>query len=403
MTIACPDCGTLEDLPPLPRRGAAVCLLCEANLEKTSGRSVVAALACSTATFLLLFPSNLLPLVHIHLFGMHAENVTAAGVRILFEHGWIFLAALSGLMVVVLPFFRFGLLTAVLASLRLGYRPSWVAPAFRWAVWLDPWAMLDVYLLASCVGIFRLTHVGELHLSIEPGGMCFVAAALLTMLSRATLDQRTVWRAIGGEVELEAGDEAISCTTCDIVQPVAREGERCPRCGAKLYARKPDAISRTSALLIASFILFFPANIYPMNVSTQLGEPHDYTIFTGVRELFLAGLWPLGIVIFCTSILIPVAKVFAIGWCVLSVRQRSNRHLKRKTRIFRAVAELGRWSKTDPWVIVFFVPLMNFGILGSQDAGLGATAFLLMTFLTMLASLTFDPRLMWDAADEERA
>jgi paraquat-inducible protein A len=134
-----------------------------------------------------------------------------------------------------------------------------------------------------------------------------------------------------------------------------------------------------------------------MNVSNQLGDVARYTIFTGIRDLFKAGLWPLGVIIFGTSIFIPAGKIFAVGWCVLSVWRRSDRHLVEKTKVFRAVAELGRWSKTDPFTIVFFVPLMNFGVLASEDAGWGATAFVLMSFLTMVASYTFDPRLMWDA------
>jgi paraquat-inducible protein A len=73
-------------------------------------------------------------------------------------------------------------------------------------------------------------------------------------------------------------------------------------------------------------------------------------------------------------------------------------HLSAKTKVFRLVTELGRWSNIDPFTIVFFVPLANFGALASATAGWGATAFMLMTFLTMLASKTFDPRLMWDAA-----
>jgi paraquat-inducible protein A len=155
---------------------------------------------------------------------------------------------------------------------------------------------------------------------------------------------------------------------------------------------------RTTAMLITAFVLFFPANIYPMNVSNQLGNHVSYTIFHGIRALFSSGLWPLGGVIFCTSIAIPMAKILVVGWCVLSVRRRSKRHLVTKTKLFRAVAELGRWSNTDPFTIVFFVPLMNFGALASANAGWGATAFITMSFLTMVASSTFDPRLMWDAA-----
>ena len=111
------------------------------------------------------------------------------------------------------------------------------------------------------------------------------------------------------------------------------------------------------------------------------------------------GLWPLGCIIFCTSILIPVGKIIVIAWCLMSVWRRSPRHLIAKTKAFRAVAELGRWSKTDPFTIVFFVPLVNFGALATATAGWGAMTFMLMSIFTMIASLTFDPRLMWDAAE----
>ena len=399
MTIACPDCGTLEEIPRLPPRYIAVCVRCATDLEKTNGRSIGAALACSLATFLLLVPVNVLPLLRVDLFGMHSQNITGAGVAQLWGRGWVWLAGLSMLFIIVFPFLRFGLLSTVLAALTLKRRPSWLGAAFRWSIWLDPWAMLDVYLLAGCIGFYRLINIDQARVTIEVGGGCFVAAAFLTMLSRATLDTRTVWRAIGGETRAARGEPMLGCTTCDLVQPLSRECQRCPRCGARLRLRKLDAAAWTAALLIAAFVLIFPANLYPMNISNHLGQQVRYTIMTGVQDLFKAGLYPLGVLIFCTSILIPAVKIFGLGWCVLSVWRRSRRHLVVKTKVLRVIAEMGRWSKTDPFAIVFFVPLVHFGSLGSEGAGWGATAFMMMTFLTMVASVTFDPRLMWDVAD----
>jgi paraquat-inducible protein A len=398
VTIACPDCGTLEEIPRLLRRDTAVCIRCRSDLEKTNGRSIGAALACSLATLLLLVPVNVLPLLRVDIFGMHSQNITGAGVAQLWGRGWVWLAGLSALFVIVLPFLRFGLLSAVLAALRFNRRPSWLGAVFRWSLWLDPWAMLDVYLVAGCVGYFRLIHIDQAHITIELGGACFIAAALLTMLSRATLDPRAVWRAIGGETRAKRGEPMLGCTTCDLVQPLSCEGRRCPRCRARLRTRKLDAAAWTAALLIAALLLIFPANLYPMNISNHLGQQARYTIMTGVDDLFQAGLYPLGVLIFCTSILTPAAKILALGWCVLSVWRGSRRHLVVKTKVLRFIAEMGRWSKTDPFAIVFFVPLVHFGAFGSEDAGWGATAFMMMSFLTMVASVTFDPRLMWDVA-----
>ena len=380
-----------------------MCRLCQANLELHDGRSVGAAMAVSIATFLILFPANLLPLVHLDIFGLQGQNTIANGITILWNHGWVLLAGLSAAMAIVFPFVRFGLLSVVLTSLWFGYRPWWIGRSFRWAVRLDIWAMPDVFLLGAFVGYYRLINVEQMSVHIDVGGWCFIAAAFFAMLSRAVIDRRTVWRAITPEYEGTDDKPVLSCTACDLVLPVSMEGGHCPRCHARLHTRKPDALAHTVALLIAAFILFFPSNFIPMNISTQLGQHVRYTIFDGVSALFGAGLWPLGIVIFCTSIVIPMAKIVVGLWCSWSVWTGSDRHLVLKTRLFRAAAELGRWSQTDPFVIVFFVPLMNFGALASANPSWGATAFMMMTFLTLLATESFDPRLMWDAAHEHGA
>ena len=305
MTIACPDCGTLEELPRLLRRDTAVCIRCQSDLEKTSGRSIGAALACSLATLLLLVPVNVLPLLRVDIFGMHTQTITAVGVAELWARGWILLAGLSALFVILFPFLRFGLLSAVLAALRLGRRPSWLGTAFRWSLWLDPWAMIDVYLLAGCIGYFRLINIDQAHLTIEPGGACFIAAAFLTMLSRATLDARTVWRAIGGETRAQKGEALVGCTTCDLVQPLSREGQPLSALRRAAAAAQARCDPGTAALLVAALALVLPANIFPMNISNHLGQQVHYTIMTGVQDLFKAGLYPLGVLIFCTSILTP--------------------------------------------------------------------------------------------------
>src|SRR5579883_2101357 len=215
------------------------------------------------------------------------------------------------------------------------------------------------------------------------------------MLSRATLDERTVWRAIGGDAPTLPHHRAVGCQTCGLIQASARHGARCTRCGARI--RKHDAAPVTAALVSAAFILLFPANILPMNTSDLLGTHLEYTNFGYVLQLWRMGLWPLSGITFWTSILNPALMLAALGWCVISVWRRSRRRLVLKTRLARIVSEAGRWSETGPLTIVFFVPLIDFGHLGAEAAGWGATAFILMSLLTIAASVTFDSRLIWDA------
>jgi paraquat-inducible protein A len=398
VAIACPDCGILLSSPTLPRRSTAVCQRCRAPIETTIGRSVNAALLFTVTTLALLPLVDMLPLLEAELLGQRSESSLISGVAQLWQHDWVALAGLSFVFVIVLPAVHLGLLTLVLGSLRLQLRPPWLGAAFRWAVWLDRWAMLDVFLLAVAVGYFYLTTIEHLEVLIMTGGRLLLAAGLLSMLSRATLDERTVWRAIRGEAAGPPRDRAVGCRTCGLLLSAAEEGVPCARCGARVRGRKLDATAITAALVSTAFILLFPANIYPMNTSDLLGERLAYTNFGYVLQLWHLRLWELGVLTFWTSILNPALLMVCLGWCVLSVWRRSHRRLVLKTRLLRLVAQGGRWSETGPLTIVFFVPLIDFGHLGAEAAGWGATAFILMSLLTMAASVTFDPRLMWDAA-----
>jgi paraquat-inducible protein A len=155
---------------------------------------------------------------------------------------------------------------------------------------------------------------------------------------------------------------------------------------------------RTSALLIAALVLYIPANVYPMSSVVQAGQQVNHRIIDGVRELFQAGFWPLGVIIFCTSIAIPLLKILGLGWLLTSIRRRSSQRLVFKTQFYRFVDEIGRWSSVDVFTIAVFVPLMQFDGLVSARAAPGATAFMLVVVLTMLASRSFDPRLLWDSS-----
>jgi len=401
VAIACPDCGTLLTLPPLPRRSTAVCLRCRTHIETTIGRSIDAALVCAVVTLALLPAVYTLPLLQARLLGQRSQSSLIAGVVQLWKHDWITLAGLSTIFVILLPVLRMGLLTLVLGALRFRRHPPWLGRAFRWAAWLDRWAMLDVFLLAVAVGYYYLTTIERLDVTIESGGDFLLASGLLTTLCRATLDERTVWRAICGDAAVAPHQRTIGCATCGLIQSAAREGAPCARCGARLRARKLDAATITAALVCAAFILLFPANIYPMNTSDLLGIHLTYTNFGYVLQLWDKGLWPLSGITFWTSILNPALMLAALAWCVASVWRRSARRLVLKTKLLRMVSEAGRWSETGPLSIVFFVPLIDFGHLGAEAAGWGATAFILMSLLTIAASVTFDSRLMWDAATRE--
>lgn len=400
MTIGCPECGALEDIPPLDARSVARCRVCHYPLERRSGRSIQAALACAATTFVLLLPANLAPLMTVEILGTQHSSVLASGIVAMWNGGWTMLALLLGAFGIVFPFVRFGGLALVLGAVYLGRPFRGIGRLFRWTLSLDVWAMPDVYLVGCFVGYARVTQ--DLTGRIGAGGYCFIAAALLSMVTRALLDRRTVWRAIAAERTATGDEPMVSCLVCDLIQPASGIGRPCPRCASKLTTRKTDALIRASALSLAALVLTVPANLYPMTASTQLGRHVSHRIIDGVYQLFHAGLWPIGILIFCTSIVIPVAKIAGMAWFIASVKRRSRKHLRLKTYIYRWIDELGRWSNVDVFTIAAFVPLIHFDGIASSRPAIGATAFALVVLLTMGASRAFDPRMMWDVHQRKR-
>lgn len=397
MIIACPDCGTIQSFPPLQPKARFICRRCDKILERTTGRSLDAALALAIATFVLWFPANLGTLLTIQVLGIERSSRLGSGVLGLFSEQWILLGLVVGLQGVVLPFFRFGLLASALAGIKLGRQGLWTGVVFRWAQRLDHWSMPDVFLLGGIIGYSRIAALIPVHIGV--GGWSLIVAAFFTMLTRATLDSRSVWRMIHPPEDAEQGLH-IACTECDLVLPENMAGRHCPRCWARLWRRKPLSVTRTTALIVACYPLYLVAVYFPMNVTVQLGKPEYQTIMYGVDRLVEAGFLPLAAIIFIASIMIPVTKLAVMSWLLWSVHRHSPKWLRRKTRAYRFVEEIGRWSNIDIFTIVIFLPIMQIGGFVSVHAGTAAPAFLAVIVITMLAVKIFDPRLLWDNAQE---
>ncbi len=173
----------------------------------------------------------------------------------------------------------------------------------------------------------------------------------------------------------------------------------CPRCGATLHSRKIDSVRRTWALLLAAAILYIPANVFPVMSVTSLGKVQTDTILSGAVYLLLHGMWPLALIVFVASVVVPLLKLTALGYLLVSIQLRSTRRVVDRTRLYRITEAVGRWSMVDIYVVTILVALVQLGALATIEAAPGAVFFGAVVVLTMLAAETFDPRLIWDAAE----
>ena len=150
--------------------------------------------------------------------------------------------------------------------------------------------------------------------------------------------------------------------------------------------------------MIAATIFYGPANIYPVLTVIQLGAGAPSTIMGGVVELLSSGMYPLAALVFCASVVVPVLKLVALGAMLVATWLGSASRLRDRTRAYRIVATIGRWSMIDVFMASILVALVRFGGVVNIRSDFGAVAFASVVILTMLAAEAFDPRLMWDAA-----
>jgi paraquat-inducible protein A len=195
-----------------------------------------------------------------------------------------------------------------------------------------------------------------------------------------------------------------SCHVCNLVSRVERASvpAHCPRCGASLHFRKPGSVSRCWALLVAAYILYIPANLLTMMETGSLISYRKDTIISGVVELWRTGSWVIAVIVFIASVTIPLLKMISLTLLLVSVQRRSRWNPRQRTRLYRLVELVGRWSMLDIYVVTLLAALVQLGSMATVKAGPAALAFGAVVVLTMFASMQFDPRLIWDPLQKER-
>jgi paraquat-inducible protein A len=188
-----------------------------------------------------------------------------------------------------------------------------------------------------------------------------------------------------------------SCHTCGLLLqlPPGTHG-RCPRCGDAVHLRKSNSIRNTWALLLAAVAMYLPANVLPIMTVTSLGNTQSDTIMSGVIYFLKHGDWPLALIIFVASVLVPLLKMIALTYLLLSVQRSSPLRRNQRTRLYRVTELVGRWSMVDVFVVALMAALVQVGELATIEPAAGAVAFASVVILTMLAAMAFDPRLIWD-------
>lgn len=184
------------------------------------------------------------------------------------------------------------------------------------------------------------------------------------------------------------------CHTCGIACQTSED--YCPRCDSPVHRRKPNSLTRTWAFLLASLICYIPANLMPVMYTNIFGSGSENTIMSGVIEFWESGSWDLALLIFIASVAVPCMKFLVLGLLLVTCQRRTPWAQRQRAKLYRLIEVVGYWSMLDVLVVALVAALVQFSALSTIEPRLGILFFGMVVVLTMLAAMSFDPRLIWD-------
>ncbi|MBF0585099.1 MAG: paraquat-inducible protein A [Magnetococcales bacterium] len=415
-----PHCDALHHLDPLPSGHAALCRRCGTPLYRSQFTGLDLPLALALTGLVLFVIANGYPLLILELGGRVQENSLWTGVTALLGRGVWLLAPLVFCTSLLFPALTLAAVVYLLLPLRLR-RPPWrhARAVFRLLTHLNPWSMAGIYLLGLMIAIVKLRDMA--HVAPGIALYAFLGLLLVSVATQISLDAQLCQRmlAVGSlqpsqnrgapPLTLTCSERPAHATAlragymlCHLCNRLVRQRTvaSCPHCGGPLHPRKPASLSRTWALIVAAALFYIPANLLPIMTVIRFGQGEPDTILSGIRHLLESGLWILALLIFFASILVPLMKLLVLSLLLLSIHYRSRRSLKDRTTLYRVLELFGHWSMVDIFLLSILTALVQLGTLSTIEPGIGATFFGVVVVLTMLATKSFDPRLMWDAAEE---
>lgn len=409
--IACNACDLLVDICATHVGQKGCCPRCGTTLYVKKANSITNIQALCLSGLFLSFPAFFWPIMTLNAVGNEAKGSLFDAVVSFATGDYVFVAIVVLLTSIVFPIIRFLFLLVVSSFLKTTFRPSFLKPLFRFALHMDEWAMLDIYVIGIGVTLVKVHGLASVGYNVAL--FCLIGVTLLNLLISSKLDKERFWSKLTGkstatvdlvhdQARFQTGKQAglMACHHCESLNPVTQiekdEQQLCTRCESPVHLRKSNSIVNTWALLITAIILFIPANVLPIMRVYFWGTPKDSTIMDGIIYFFQHGSVGIGLIILTASIIVPLFKMVGLFILLVTIKLRLSTSLKTKIKMFHVIEFIGRWSMLDIFVIALMGVLIDFGSFTSIVAAPAATYFCLVVIATMFSATTFDSRLLWD-------
>ena len=190
--IACHDCDLIHRINPLPAKGTANCIRCGAVLYKHKPDSLDRTLAFAIAGLILFILANSFPFLGLRIGAQIRETTLITGIYELYVQGMQVIAILVLVTTVLVPFTQMMCLFYILLPLKFGRLPKRLPRVFRFLQSIQPWSMMEVFMVGILVSVVKLAKMAEIISGISL--YSFLALIFVLTAMTVSLDAHLIWQ-----------------------------------------------------------------------------------------------------------------------------------------------------------------------------------------------------------------
>lgn len=375
--VQCDECALTINLPIVETSQKAQCPRCAFVLTAYHENAIERILVFSFSALIFLSLSLTFEFLSFTSNGLENKFTLINSVEVLIEHHYFSLAVIEVITIFVIPLLiLFGLIYLCLALLS-DRIPAKGRSILKVVLALLPWSMVEIFLIGALVSLIKILSMADIHLGLS--FYAFVMFALFMTLVVLHFDKHQFTQLLNNHDNSDAKLSSIELE------------------GDTVLVNRRHSIQHTWALIITSIVLFIPANTLPIMTTRVFGQDEPNTILGGVILLWKMGSIPIAIVIFIASIAVPIGKIMILAWLNYSVQNQQSDLTMSRIKFYRIAEFIGRWSMIDVFVVIVLASLIQLGDTMSIYPGNATLAFSGVVIVTMIAAMSFDPKLIWSS------
>ncbi|WP_084224385.1 paraquat-inducible protein A [Stenoxybacter acetivorans] len=394
--LDCPECGLSLTLPALYPGEEAYCLRCRHSLVRVEANPLQGTLSWALASVIMILLVYSQPYLSVDLPGVHTDLSLWQILGDLLGQDFGFLAEVMFILTFGTPIVFCLLCLYVYTALSIHKILPHLLYAARVLVWLRDWMMVDVFFISTLVAYIKLNSVA--HVTFGAAFWLILVLAILLIRTAQSVPSHWIYYQIQRVTAkktflLTETPQTVCCSKCLYFQPANLT--HCQVCGNALYQRRPMSLRTSAVFLLTAALLYLPANLLPIMISSNPMSTEINTIFNGIQFMWRDGDKLIALIIFSASMAIPVLKMISMSVLLYSAACRPLLPIKILSPLYRITESVGRWSMIDVFVIIILMASFHTPI-ARVTPGPAVVYFCLVVVLTMLSAYYFDPRLIWD-------